>query len=317
LAESDLAHENQRPYVSDDKIDLRQVFRVLWAGKWLICGITFTAAVLAVIVSFMLPNIYRADVLLVPTEGEGAAGLSALASQAGGLASLVGIDLGNGSKDKITLGLEVLKSRKFISGFIERHDVLVPLMAAKGWSRQADELEIDPDLYDEASGAWVRDVRPPKQATPTFQEAYREFMEEIFSVVRDETSGFVTISVQHFSPYVAKQWADWLVEDINYTIMKQDVGEAEQAIAYLKKQVETTPLADLRTVFSRLIEGQMKTVMLAEVSNEYLLKTIDPAVVPEEKAKPMRVLIVGATVIVSGVFAMFLVLMLEARRTYP
>jgi hypothetical protein len=316
LAKSDRSHENQRPYFSDDAIDIRQVFRVLWAGKWLIGGITFTAAVLAVIVSFMLPNIYRADVLLAPREGEGAAGLSALASQAGGLASLVGINLGNGSTDKIALGLEVLKSRKFISGFIERHDLLVPLMAAKGWSRQADELEIDPDLYHQASGTWVRDVWPPKQVTPTFQEAYREFMDEIFSVDRDEMSGFVTISVQHFSPYLAKQWADWLVEDINYTIMRQDVGEAEQAIAYLKKQVETTPLADLRTVFSRLIEGQMKTVMLAEVSNEYLLKTIDPAVVPEEKAKPMRVLIVGATVIVSGVFAMFLVLMLEARRSY-
>jgi LPS O-antigen subunit length determinant protein (WzzB/FepE family) len=92
LAESDLALENQRPYVSDDKIDLRQVFRVPWAGKWLIGGITLTAAVLAVIVSFMLPNIYRADVLLAPNDSEGTAGLSALASQAGGLASLVSLE---------------------------------------------------------------------------------------------------------------------------------------------------------------------------------------------------------------------------------
>ncbi len=116
------------PY--DDEIDLRELFHVLWSGKWLIGGITFAAAVIAVIIAFMLPNIYRAEALLAPNQDEGAGGLSALAAQYGGLASLAGINLGSQSSDKTALGLEILKSRKFISDFIERHDILVPLMAA-------------------------------------------------------------------------------------------------------------------------------------------------------------------------------------------
>ena len=86
------------PY--DDELDLRELFRVLWAGKWLIGGITFAMTVIAVIVALMLPNIYRAEALLAPNQDEGAGGLSALAAQYGGLASLAGINPGRGSSDK-------------------------------------------------------------------------------------------------------------------------------------------------------------------------------------------------------------------------
>ena len=303
------------PY--DDEIELRELFHVLWSGKWLIGGITFAATVIAVIVTLMLPNIYRAEALLASNQDEGAGGLSALAAQFGGLASLAGINLASGSSDKTALGLEILKSRKFISEFIERHDILVPLMAVKGWDLETGELKIDSDIYDVSAKKWVRDVRPPRQTIPSLQEAYEEFSEEILSITQDKQTGFVTVSVEHYSPVVAKQWVDWLVEDINSTIMKQDVDEAEQAIEYLNKQILATSLADLQTVFFRLIEEQTKTVMLAKVSNEYLLKTLDPAVAPEEKYKPSRALIALVSAFLSGVLAMFIVYVMGSSKVAP
>ena len=110
------SQQTQPPVPYDDEIDLRELFRVLWAGKWLIVGITFAVTLIAIIVSLMLPNIYRAEALLAPNDQDRAGGLSALAAQYGGLASLAGIDLSSGSNDKTALGLEILKSRKFISG---------------------------------------------------------------------------------------------------------------------------------------------------------------------------------------------------------
>lgn len=302
-----------QPTRYDDEIDLRELFQTLWAGKWLIGGITFTATVIAVIVALMLPNVYRAEALLAPNQVEGAGGLSALAAQYGGLASLAGINLGSGSSDNTALGLEILKSRKFISEFIERHDILVPLMAAKGWDAETAELKIDSDIYDVSANKWVREGRPPKKTIPSLQEAYEVFSKGIFSVSQDRKTGFITLAIEHYSPTTAKQWVDWLVEDINSTIMKQDVDEAEQAIAYLNKQIEATSLAELHVVFFRLIEEQMKTVMLAKVSDEYLLKTLDPAVAPERKATPKRALIVLVSAFLSGVLAVFVVFVMGPR----
>lgn len=304
---------SEQPTPYDDEIDLRELFQVLWGGKWLIGGITFGATLIAVIVALLLPNVYRAEALLAPNQNEGAGALSALAAQYGGLASLAGINLGSGSSDNTALGLEILKSRKFISEFIERHDILVPLMAADGWDAETGELKIDSDIYDVGAQKWVREVRPPKKTIPSLQEAYKEFNEEVFSVSQDKKTGFVTLAVEHYSPTSAQQWVNWLVDDINSTIMKQDVAEAEQAIAYLNKQIEATSLAELHVVFFRLIEEQMKTVMLANVSDEYLLKTLDPAVAPEKKAKPKRALIVLVSAFFSGVLAVFLVFVMGPR----
>ena len=301
--------ENQGPStLYGDEIGLRELFHVLWSGKWLIGGITFAATVIAVIVALMLPNIYRAEALLAPNQDEGAGGLSALAAQYGGLASLAGINLGGGSSDKTALGLEILKSRKFISNFIQRHDILVPLMAAKGWDLKTGGLKIDSDIYDEPAKKWVRWVRPPRKTIPSLQEAYEEFHENILSVGQDKKTGFVTIAVNHYSPTIAKQWVDWLVEELNLTIMQQDVDEAEQAIEYLNKQIQATSLADMQNVFFRLIEEQTKTVMLAKVSNEYLLKTLDPAVVPELHAEPRRAMIAAMGFFFGGVIGVLVVI---------
>ncbi len=305
------------PVTYDDEIDLRDLFRVLWAGKWLIGGITFAAAVISVVVALMLPNIYRAEALLAPNDQDGGTGLSALAAQYGGLASLAGINLGSGSSDNTAVGLEILKSRKFISDFIERHEILVPLIAAKGWNEETGELKIDSDIYDVSAQKWVRKVRPPRKTIPSLQEAYEEFIEEFFSVSQDRKTGFVTIAVEHYSPTIAQQWVNWLVDDINSTIMKQDVEEAEQAIAYLNEQIESTSLAELHIVFFRLIEEQMKTIMLANVSNEYLLRTLDPAVAPEEKDKPGRSLIVILSTLLAFFLAAAVVLVSTSGREEP
>ncbi|MCH8136868.1 MAG: LPS O-antigen length regulator [Proteobacteria bacterium] len=309
LTDSDRNHESLRSHAYDDEIDLRELFRVLWAGKWLIGGITFAVTVIAVIVALMLPNVYRAEALLAPNQEDGAGGLSALAAQYGGLASLAGINLGSGSSDKIALGLEILKSRKFISNFIQRHDILVPLMAATGWDLETGELKIDSDIYDVSAKKWVRDVKPPRKTIPSLQEAYKVFSEGILSVDQDKKTGFVTIAVEHYSPAIAKQWVDWLVQDINTTVMRREVDEAEQAIEYLNKQIASTSLADLRNVFFRLIEEQIKTVMLAKVSSEYMFRTIDPAVVPEIKAKPKRALIAILGLFLGGMVGVIVVLL--------
>ena len=51
------------------------------------------------------------------------------------------------------------------------------------------------------------------------------------------------------------------------------------------------PLADLRNLFYDLIQSQTETMMLANVREEYVFKTIDPATVPEFKSEPKRAFI--------------------------
>ncbi|QUN06885.1 LPS O-antigen length regulator [Shewanella yunxiaonensis] len=297
-----------RQFETSDEIDLRELFSVIWAGKILIIAITLVFAIGAVALALWMPNIYKSEALLAPAEEAQGGGLSALANQFGGLASLAGINLGkNGGADKTELAIEVMQSRKFTSDFIEKHHILPELMAVDKWSLSDNKISYDSELYDATTKEWVRKVKPPLQAKPSMQEAYKAFT-KIFSVTSDKQSGLVTVSIEHKSPYIAKQWVDWLVTDINQVMKQRDVTEAKRSTEYLEKQIEQTNVADIRTVLYKLVEEQAKTIMFAEVRDEYIFKTVDPALVPEEKFKPKRALICVLGTLLGGMLAVFLVL---------
>ena len=293
---------------NDDEIDLAELWFAIWAGKKLIVTIIFIFAVSSIIYAINQSNIYKASTLLAPAgEQGGAGGLAKMAGQFGGLASLAGINLGGGGTDKTGLALEVLKSRLFIENFITKYQLLVPLMAAKNWDINTNTLVLDEELYDAQSKTWLRKVKAPKTPEPSPWESFKVFT-ELLSVSADKETGMITLSIEHYSPEVAKQWLLWLVAEINNTMREQDKSEAQRSIDFLSEKLQETQLADMQTVFYQLIEEQTKTIMLAEVSQEYVLKTIDPANAPDDKAKPKRALIVVLGTMLGGILSVLIVL---------
>ena len=300
----------------DDEIDLKELFMVLWSGKWLISAITSVAAAASVAIALVLPNIYTANALLAPTEQSGG-GMSALMQQYGGLASLAGVSLPGGEEaSRAQLGMALMNSRGFIGDFVERRAILAELMAVDSWDLRTDQVSYDPELYDPTTGEWVREVEAPFEPEPSLLEAHEAF-KEILSVSQDKQTGYVTVSIDHKSPTLAAQWVNWLIEDVNSAVKAQDVSEAQKSIEYLREQVTNTSLADLQAVFFDLIQSQTETVMLAEVRQEYVFKTIDPAVAPEEKSKPSRALICVLGTLLGGMLGVVIVLIRHYARSEP
>ena len=293
--------------IADDEIDLRELFAVIWQGKWIIIAITTLFAVASVVYAINQPNIYKSEALLAPAEEQQGGGLGALAGQFGGLASLAGVNLGGGSSNKAQLAIEVLKSRQFTSDFIKKHNILPDLMAAKTWNMQANAVVYDSEIYDPENNKWVREVKAPFKPEPSMQEAYKEFS-KIISASTDKETGMVKISIEHVSPSVAQQWVEWLIADINQTMKQRDVFEAIKSTDFLTQQLEQTKIADIRAVLYKLVEEQTKTIMFAKVRDEYVFKTIDAALVPEEKFKPKRALICVLGVLLGGMLSVMIVL---------
>ncbi|MFS1423645.1 Wzz/FepE/Etk N-terminal domain-containing protein [Shewanella sp. 10N.286.48.B5] len=295
--------------VADDEIDLRELFSVIWKGKWLIIAVTAVFAVGSVLFALSQPNTYKSEALLSPADGEqGGGGLAALAGQFGGLASMAGINLGGGGGvDKTQMAIEVVKSRQFTSEFIQKHNILADLMAAEKWDMASDTLAYDVDMFDVKNNKWIREVKAPFKPEPSMQEAYKAFS-KVIAINSDKETGMVKVSVEHLSPSVAQQWVKWLVEDINLEMKQRDVAEAQRSTAFLETQIAQTNVADIRTILYQLIEEQTKTIMFAEVREEYVFKTIDPALVPEEKAGPKRALICVLGTMLGGMLAVMIVL---------
>mgnify|MGYP001274610031 FL=1 len=293
--------------IADDEINLRELFAVIWKGKWIIITVTALFALASVFYAIHLPNIYKSEALLAPAEQENSGGLAGLAGQFGGLASLAGVNLGGGSSNKAQLAIEVLKSRQFTSDFIKKHNILPDLMSAKTWNMQTDAIIHDSEIYNAQNNKWVREVSAPFKPKPSMQEAYKEFS-KILSASTDKETGMVKISIEHVSPTIAQQWVSWLIQDINQTMKQRDVLEAIKSTDFLTQQLEQTKIADIRAVLYKLVEEQTKTIMFAKVRDEYVFKTIDAALVPEEKFKPKRALICVLGLLLGGMLSVMIVL---------
>ena len=295
----------------NEEIDLLELWQAIWQRKRMIILIVTVFTAIAFGVALILPNIYTSTATLAPSEEQQGGGLSALASQFGGLASLTGVSLGNGKADKTTVAVEIANSRQFMTRFVREHHLEVALMAATSMDKKTKELVIDDDLFDIKTQRWVRKVKEGKSIEPTDWELYK-VVNKIISVTQDKKSGFVTINIDYYSPDMAKQWVDWFVTDLNNFMRKRDQIDAKRNITYLKQQLEKTAIADMQTVFYQLIEQQTKTLMLSEVNPEYVFKTLDPAVVAEEKTKPKRALIVILGAVVGGMFGVLFALIQHA-----
>jgi len=276
-------------YPQEDEINLIELWNVLLAHKKLIIAITTLSTAIALAVALLMTPIYRAETLLAPAQKEKGGGLSAMASQFGGLASLAGINVGGGDSSTDE-AIALLKSREFTTKFIQEEN-LMPILFEKDW--------------DATKKQWINEEDPP-----TVWDAYEVF-NEIRMVNTEKDTGLVTLAIEWKNPELAADWVNKLVKRINTQQRNEAILKAQKSIQYLNEELAKTSVIEVKQSIYSLIEAQTKNKMLANTQDEYAFRVLDQAVAPEEKVKPKRKLIVVLGFILGGMLGIFLVFFLQ------
>jgi LPS O-antigen subunit length determinant protein (WzzB/FepE family) len=297
----------------DDEIDLRELFAVLWAGRIKIVAITAIFAIVSVIYALSIPNQYKATALLSSADSSGG-GLSGALGQLGGLASLAGVSLGGGESSEGQIAQEIMQSWSFIEGFVEDNNLAVGVYAADGWDKSSNELQINSGLYDVSKSQWLVESGNTEELGPPSSWSLFKAFSDILSVSEDKKSGLVSVSIEYYSPLIAKQWLDLYVAAINEHMQKREMAKVTRNIEYLQAQIKKTNIAEMQEVFYTIIEEQIKSKMLAEASPEYAFVAVSPSMVPEEKSQPKRALMCILGTLLGGMLSVLLVLVLHYGR---
>ena len=278
---------NQVEISSEEKeFSFKDLLEAIWINKFLIIIFPLLVGSITALYTLTLPNMYRAEVLLASSESK-SQNMSAAST---GLAALAGVSL-QSTDNKTLIALETLKSRKFISEFLIRHEALPALMAPISWNSEEDILEVG-----EYHGS--------------IQQATKRFM-AIFSAVKlSRNTPFVLLNIEHISPTQGRDWLEAMVKDLNQFLSERDLAEVENSIKYLQEQINKTNVSDLQQLFYSMIEAQTGKAMLAEVRPEYVFRVIDPAIAPELKYSPYRALITLQSVVYSLVAIIVLCVLL-------
>ena len=272
-----------RSLQASDEIKLLDLLQVPLKFKRLIFGSALSAALFAGGISMLLPNVYRAEVSLVPaqTEGNKNSNLGSMLNGLGGFASMTWVSLGGGSADE---SLAVLQSREFLWKFVQEKHLLSALFERS----QLDEWF---DTEVPQRGQW---------------DVYRLFISSgKLSVTRDKDTGIVTLALDWKDPVLAARWANELVSSLNQYLAEQAIGRSERNLHYLNEELMRTPVEEMRKTIFELIASERKNAMVANTQKDFAFKVLDPAVTPDRKAKPKRLLIVVLAAFIGGFLAVF------------
>ena len=290
-----------------DEIDLKELFDVLWNGKIKIIVITTVFAVFSVFYALSIPNQYKANALLVPTQLE-SGGMSSALGQLGGLASLAGVSIGGDNNSEAKIAGEIMKSWDFIETFIDDNNLAVEIVAANGWDKESNQLLIDDGIYDTTNNQWIEEK-------PTSWLLFQSFLSKL-TISSDKSSALLTVSIEHYSPEIAKRWLDLYIDAINKHMQNRQMVKVARNIEYLEEQIGKTSIAEMREVFYKIIGEQIKNKMLAEASPEYVFAAISPSMMPEEKSQPKRSTIAITVTLLGGIFSVLLVLGMHYFRKF-
>ncbi|SVE41598.1 uncharacterized protein METZ01_LOCUS494452, partial [marine metagenome] len=182
-----------------------------------------------------------------------------------GLAGLAGISIDTSSTGT-DIALATIDSRKFMRNFVINRALKDLTGMEKEELDALDEMERE-EVLQAAEGT----------------------LRNSFSFIKYNPLAPVHhLTVYVSDPKTSQKWNDWLIQDLNKTLMEEEVLEAEKSIEFLQKKAISTKNKDLKSLFYSMIEAHTRTVMLAEVRSEYVFKVMDPAEVPLMRSGPER-----------------------------
>ena len=203
-------HINKNSELKSFEFDLIELVNALDHGKYIIlCMISFFS-ILAVLISLSLPNIYQSTALL--SSSNESSRLNNMLQGYSSIASLAGVNIPSDASETNSIqAFKKLQSLSFFENSILPNINLPQLMAFESWNHKTNKNIINKKIYNKKEKTWVRDFNPPQKLIPTAQESFEVFSENHLDIFEDSKTGFITLSIKHQSPHIAKEWVDLMV----------------------------------------------------------------------------------------------------------
>lgn len=242
-----------RPYESDDEIDLIELVKKLWSNRKLIfksCGI---AAIVALVVGFSIPKEYTSSAILSPE----ATSMKGMGGSIGQLAGLMGFNVGTATQDAVypTLYPDVINSVPFITDlfalqvtdkkgklettlydYIENHTskpwwsaVLSAPFKALSWMlsfivdvEESDNTEVDTFRLTREQMRVVKAIR------------------ERINVVVDKKTMVVELHVTMQDPLISAVVAEAVIDNLKHYVTEYRTSKARNDLEFMEKLFEET-----------------------------------------------------------------------------
>ncbi len=273
------------------KVDL---FRLIWNARLLaIIGLSIGALAGFIGASFMQP-VYRSQLIVEYVDRSSGGGDAALGGALGGIASLAGISVGESSGRAYALGR--VKSQQLLLDYIRASNAKSILFASR-WDQKSATFNKDAD-----------------GRTPTDLQAVARFKKSVMRFDEDPLTRLISVQVDWSNPKQSAKWGNEYISYVDRVLREEKLIETQQSLIFLRRELETTQLPEIRAAVARLIQDQLRQQVLARGTRSYAFRIVDPAVAAEKPVKPQRLLLTAAAAFTGLLLGLILGLLRQSRR---
>ena len=268
-------------------IEISDLIKIITKNFRYFCYVFVVSALIIIPLALFMQNKYTSSASFSLSNSTGELDLPSSANR---LASFAGLNLSNSnvgiSSDEF---IGIMTSHTFLSNFIEEHDLTITILAADIYDEENDKITIDQDIYDSENSLWKKKIRGK---VPSTFDAVEELKDDMLYISYDEFTGIISLSVTSISPTFSHELLEKLVRDIDTYVRNIQENEANRAKEFLNEEVSKTSNVAFQSNFSKLIEENLKTIVLSNTKDYFLVDYIEKPVLPKYKSAPTRSLIV-------------------------
>ena len=227
---------SKKPVIyEEDEIDLYEVYFKLKKRKKLVISVIFLVTIIAIIVSLLLPKVYKTTATLMPLGGEKTGGISSLLSN-------LSIPIPT-STSGITVEA-VLNSRTLKERLIKRMNLL-PILFKDSW--------------DNVTKTWkVED----KKDIPTILQGVNA-LKSVISTSTDKKTGVITLTVQFAKdPVMAYKIANEVLKITGDILNEKSFTLAKKYREYIEVQLKKAKkrILYMEKIYTDFSEGKIKEI---------------------------------------------------------
>ena len=262
---------------------------VLFKHKILILLALLMSGLGSMIVTLMMPNIYRSEATIIPRprDEDSAARISSLQDFVGIAGEIVRFGA-RGDVDKFEV---VLKSRELTRRVVERYDLL-------------------PDLFEEQWDPLINGWK--ENPAPTLQDAY-DLLMGMLKVSRQRSTDILTVAFEHEDPRFAKILVANYLAELSESLREETLEEAAENKRFLEEQLEATSDILLKEKLWILLSKEIEKGIVLKAQRYHSFIVLDPPVAsdPNKSVKPNRPLISILSMLAALIAAILLVVIVE------
>ena len=300
---------NNLNYIEEDEIDLRELFQTIVKGKLIIATFTIVIVSITLIYTLKLPNIYKSQAVLIPSENKSGSGLGGL----GGLAAMAGISIGGGGSMTPDVAFNsLLNNYEFMKKFVIDNNI-VEYYSASDYDKNHVFAFGYRGVYDMLSSTG----RKSKELN--VEEAMFGIIKLIqsnFSISSDKKTALINVSYSDsdrtFPPVIINAF----LRDASKYLVENNLHNIDSRLKYFERELMKTDGFELRKSISSIVSKIIEEKIMMQSKKYY---QCDVLTLPSEsyikaKTKPKRALIIIVSFVTSIILGIFFVFFLEFIR---